>query len=74
MATHRVYGTVTKTSNPKPWLAAYDDGRLAGEGLYSGLSDAKKVIEQASGGRFLIWTRDDLQGVEHYTGTDPIAV
>jgi hypothetical protein len=67
-----VRGTIIKTSNAKPWWAKFADGSTAGPGQFASLTDAKKVIEAAAGGRFLVWTMTELPGpIEHYTGTDP---
>lgn len=64
-----ILGTITRTSNgSNPYTARYANGSPAGN--FKTVGEARQPIEQASGGRFIRWTRVQQSGsVESYEAT-----
>jgi len=70
-STNPIVGTVTRGNNgAKPYIGRFADGTSVGN--HTTVRGAQIPIEAAFGGRFLRWTRNDLNGgVETYTAQVP---
>lgn len=64
-------GSGTSANESRPYIAHYANGDRV-PGMFTSAGAAKRPIEDANGGKFLNWVREErIDGIEAYTAYDP---